>query len=189
MRKTIYKLFWIWELDREENWINEMAAHGYSLEHAGRFSFTFEETEPKKYRYKTVFLKGSSSCAENIKYFRFLEEMGIHVVSQLNYPGTCCVYLRSLYGDNPEGIELYSDIDSKITYLKTTAWYMVFVAVFTLFGAILNFSVALLPHNGNRIINLIMAGLVFAIFIGAVMAAVKSFVKISTLKREREIHE
>ena len=189
MRRTIYKLFWIWELDREENWINEMAAHGYSLEHAGRISFTFEETEPKKYRYKTVFLKGSSRSAENIKYFRFLEEMGIHVVSQLNYPGTCCVYLRSLYGDNPEGIELYSDIDSKITYLKTTAWYMVFVSALTLFGALLNFSVALQPYNGVRILNLITAGLVFAIFIGAVMAAVKSFVKISALKREREIHE
>ena len=79
MRRVIHKIFWIWQLEAEENWINEMASHGYSLEHAGRLTFEFDETEPGKYIYKEIFLKGWGESVENIKYFKFLEEMGIKV--------------------------------------------------------------------------------------------------------------
>ena len=43
MRRVIHKFFWIWQLEKEQAWINEMASHGYSLEHAGRFTFEFDE--------------------------------------------------------------------------------------------------------------------------------------------------
>ena len=84
-------------------------SHGYSLEHAGRLTFEFDETEPGKYIYKEIFLKGWGESVENIKYFRFLEEMGIKVVCYINYPGTCWVYTRALREDYPNGIELFSD--------------------------------------------------------------------------------
>ena len=57
MRRVFHKLYFVWELEKEQAWINEMAAHGYSLEHAGRLTFTFDETEPGKYTYKTLILK------------------------------------------------------------------------------------------------------------------------------------
>ena len=44
MRKKITKLFWIWQLEKEQAWVNEMASHGYALEHAGRLTFEFDET-------------------------------------------------------------------------------------------------------------------------------------------------
>ena len=50
MRRVIHKLFFIWQLEKEQAWINEMASHGYSLEHAGRLTFEFDETEPGKRR-------------------------------------------------------------------------------------------------------------------------------------------
>ena len=28
-RKTIRKWFWVWEFEKEENWLNEMAANGW----------------------------------------------------------------------------------------------------------------------------------------------------------------
>ena len=115
MRRVVHKLFFIWQLEKEQAWVNEMASHGYALEHAGRLRFEFDEPEPGKYIYKEIFLKGWGESAENIKYFRFLEEMGIKVVCYINYPGTCWVYTRALKKDYPDGIELYSDIDSKIT--------------------------------------------------------------------------
>lgn len=31
MRQTIHKLFWVWEFDKEEKWLNEMAARGFAL--------------------------------------------------------------------------------------------------------------------------------------------------------------
>ncbi|SCW65830.1 Protein of unknown function [Ruminococcaceae bacterium YRB3002] len=189
MRRVIHKLFWIWQLDKEEAWINEMASHGYSLEHAGRFSFEFDETEPDKYKYKTLFLKGSYNSEENVKYFRFLEEMRINVVSHIEYPGTCCVYTRGLSEDHPEGLEIYSDIDSKINCLKVSAGYMIFVSAFTLFAAVINILSALTPANMVWWLNLTCAVLVSVLCTASVIATVRIYMKIGKLRKEREIHE
>ena len=192
MRRVIHKFFWIWQLEKEQAWINEMASHGYSLEHAGRLTFEFDETEPDKYIYKEIFLKGWGESAENLKYFRFLEEMGIKVVCYINYPGTCWVYTRALKEEYPDGIELYSDIDSKINYQKVMAGYLIFVIAFTLFAALLNTSIvvsSLLRHNMLMTLNLICAILMLALCVASVIAAVKAFIKIGNLKKERKIHE
>ena len=189
MRRVVHKLFFIWQLEKEQAWVNEMASHGYSLEHAGRFRFEFDETEPDKYIYKEIFLKGWGESAENLKYFRFLEEMGIKVVCYINYPGTCWVYTRALKKDYPNGIELYSDIDSKITYQKVMAWYMVLVIAMTLAGGLLNLWMAF--FNGYRFlpVNFICAVLLLALCAAAVIAEIKNLVKLSRLKKERKLHE
>ena len=49
-RKTIWKLFFVWNYEKEERWLNEMAMSGWALVHAawpGRF--TFEACEPGEY--------------------------------------------------------------------------------------------------------------------------------------------
>ncbi len=189
MRKKITKLFWIWQLDKEEAWINEMASHGYSLEHAGRMTFEFDETEQGLYRYKTLFLKGSAGSSENIEYFRFLEEMGIKIISYINYPGTCCVYTRGLASDFPDGLEIYSDIDSRINYLKVTAGYLIFVAVFTLFAGVLNAFAVFLPQNGLALMNSVLVAAMLLLCIFASAETIKTYIKIGNLKKEREIHE
>ena len=192
MRRVIHKIFWIWQLEKEQAWINEMASHGYSLEHAGRLTFEFDETEPGKYIYKEIFLKGWGESAENIKYFRFLEEMGIKVVCYINYPGTCWVYTRALREDYPDGIELYSDIDSKINYQKVMAGYMIFVTVATLFASVLNLSIVLkylAEYNMLMPLNLICAVFISVLFVCSVIAVIKAFVNIGKLKKERKLHE
>ena len=192
MRRVIHKLFWIWQLEKEQAWVNEMASHGYSLEHAGRLTFEFEETEPDKYIYKELFLKGWGESAENIKYFKFLEEMGIKVVCYINYPGTCWVYTRALKEDYPNGIELYSDIDSKINYQKVMAGYMIFVIAATLLASVLNLSIVinyLAQYNMFMWLNFACAMLTFALFIGGTIAEIKALVNIGKLKKERKLHE
>ena len=192
MRRVIHKIFWIWQLEKEQAWINEMASHGYSLEHAGRLTFEFDETEPGKYIYKEIFLKGWGESVENIKYFRFLEEMGIKVVCYINYPGTCWVYTRALREDYPDGIELYSDIDSKINYQKVMAGYMIFVTVATLFASVLNLSIVLkylAEYNMLMPLNLICAVFISVLFVCSVIAVIKAFVNIGKLKKERKLHE
>ena len=192
MRRVIHKIFWIWQLEKEQAWINEMALHGYSLEHAGRLTFEFDETEPGKYIYKEIFLKGWGESVENIKYFRFLEEMGIKVVCYINYPGTCWVYTRALREDYPDGIELYSDIDSKINYQKVMAGYMIFVTVATLFASVLNLSIVLkylAEYNMLMPLNLICAVFISVLFVCSVIAVIKAFVNIGKLKKERKLHE
>ena len=189
MRRVIHKLFYIWELDKEECWINEMAAHGYGLTRAGRFSFEFDEVEPNKYIYKTLFLSGTGYSKKNTDFYRFLEEMGITMVNRINYPGTCCVYTRALKEDYPNGIELYSDIDSKINYDKVIMWYLFFCFFASITGAIPNIYMALEPTNGVRIFNFMTAGLMVAFAAIAIVSFFKRLINIRKLKKERKIHE
>ncbi len=192
MLRSFYKVFFIWQLEKEQAWINEMAQHGYSLKHAGRLRFDFEETEPDRYIYKSIFLKGSSGSDDNIKYFKFLEEMGINVVCYLNYPGTCWVYTRALKEDYPDGIELYSDIDSKINYQKVMAGYLVFLIIFTLLAGLLNLSVVIIAAKAQgrfMTLNIICTVICFSLCIASFIAAVKAYANIKKLKKERQLHE
>ena len=188
MRRVIHKIFWVWQLEKEQAWINEMASHGYSLEHAGRLTFEFEETEADLYTYKTLFLKGWADSEENRKYMKFLEEMGIKVVCFINYPGACWVYTRALKADYPDGIDLFSDIDSKINGMKAMSGYMIFVMAMTLFAALLNLWIAV-GRGFFLLINFICSIVMFVLFTLATIATVRIFVNMGKLKKERTIHE
>ncbi|MBO4579325.1 MAG: DUF2812 domain-containing protein [Clostridiales bacterium] len=189
MRKVVHKLFWIWQLEKEQNWINDMADHGYALVRAGRFSFEFDDSEPGQYIYKEIFLKGSSYSTKNIEYFKFLEEMGITEVCAINYPATCWVYLRALKEDYPGGIELYSDVESKITYERVMMWYMLFAAVICALGSALNLYMAFMPLNSVSWVNLFVGIGTCVLSVIAVVDFIKRVIRITRLKKERKIHE
>ena len=188
MRRVIHKIFWIWQLEKEQAWINEMASHGYALEHAGRLSFEFDETEPNLYIYKTLFLKGWGESMENIKYLKFLEEMGIKVVCYINYPGACWVYTRALKADYPDGIDIYSDIDSKLNNMKVMFGYMIFVMFLTLFAFLLHIWAGI-GRGFISPVNVICAIVMLVLFVLATIAEIKIIVKMGKLKKERKIHE
>lgn len=189
MRRVEHKLFWIWELDKELIWINNMADHGYALARAGRFTFEFDEDDPGKYIFKSLFLKGSSSNPGNIKFFRFLEEMGITQLCSINYPGTCLVYIRALKEDYPDGIDIYSDIESRITYERVLMWYLFGGGLFMLFASALNLSAGLGTRSYFSLINLTEGIILLVLFILMAVNFVKKAVLISRLKKERAIHE
>ena len=39
-RKTMTRWFWVWQFEKEEEWLNEMAASGWVLESVGSVSYT-----------------------------------------------------------------------------------------------------------------------------------------------------
>ena len=45
MKKVIYKLFFAWNFEKEEQWLNEMASKGLVLTYAGLGKYEFEECE------------------------------------------------------------------------------------------------------------------------------------------------
>ena len=45
-RKTIRKWFWVWEFEKEEDWLNEMAMNGWVLENVGWCTYHFVRCEP-----------------------------------------------------------------------------------------------------------------------------------------------
>ena len=110
--KIIRKWFWVWEFEKEEKWLNEMAAKGLTLTSMHFTKYIFEETDPGEYQVRIELLDNKPTHPESEKYIRFLEETGAEqVASWLNW-----VYFRKKTADGP--FELFSDNTSRIKMLN-----------------------------------------------------------------------
>ena len=112
MRKTIRKWFWVWDFDKEEQWLNEMAAKGLALVGVGFCRYDFEDCMPGEYQVRLELLENQLGHAESQQYIRFLEETGVEQVG--NY--FRWVYFRKKTTDG--AFDLYSDLESRIKHLK-----------------------------------------------------------------------
>ena len=112
MRKNIRKWFWVWEFDKEEQWLNEMAAKGLALVSVGFAKYEFEECIPGEYQVRLELLENQPAHAESQKYIGFIEETGAEQVGQF----LRWVYFRKKTAAGP--FDLYSDLESRIKHLK-----------------------------------------------------------------------
>ena len=103
-RKTIHKRFWVWDFEKEERWLNEMALDGWALENAGFCRYTFVRCEPGEYIIRIQMNKDAD-------YRSFVEGLGAE------YVGGCVNwdYFRRKSELGP--FDLFSDIDSRIKHL------------------------------------------------------------------------
>ena len=103
-RKTIHKRFWVWDFEKEERWLNEMALDGWALENAGFCRYTFVRCEPGEYIIRIQMNKDAD-------YRSFVEGLGAE------YVGRCVnwAYFRRKAELGP--FDLFSDIDSRIKHL------------------------------------------------------------------------
>lgn len=189
MRTSFYKVFWIWQNQKEEAWINEMAEHGFGLISCGRIRFDFEDIEPGKYKYKVMFLQGTAGSEKVRDFLRFMEDMGVVNVGHVNFLGNSVIYLR--YENTGEELDVYSDLDSKIEYERIMYNYLILVGILNLFASILNLGVFItsalsgIPIFGNLIIGSLCLGLTIAVAINLI----KKHKKIKKYKEERLIRE
>jgi hypothetical protein len=132
MRIIKHKWFFLWEFEEEEKWLNEMSAKGLQLVGVGYCKYIFEEATPGEYNYQLELLKQSPASSESIKYIRFMEEMGVeHIGNMLRW-----AYFRRKATEGE--FEIYSDLESKISYLKRIVGFMFIFVPFLLWAAIVN---------------------------------------------------
>ncbi|ADY56378.1 hypothetical protein Sgly_2086 [Syntrophobotulus glycolicus DSM 8271] len=112
MRRTISKCFWAWDFEKEEIWLNEMAAKGLVLVAIGFCRYTFEECLPGEYNVRLELLNNVPTNAESQQYIKFLEESGAEYLGSVMR----WVYFRRKT-DNGE-FNLYSDNASRIKLLN-----------------------------------------------------------------------
>lgn len=112
MRRTIFKIYPAWDFEREEKWLNEMAAKGLSLVAVGLFNYTFEETPPGQYKVRIELLEKWPTTPESEHYIRFLEETGIEYLGAF----TRWAYFRRKSEDGD--FDLFSDNASKLKQIK-----------------------------------------------------------------------
>ena len=105
-RKTVYKWFWVWDFEKEERWLNEMALDGWALVGVGWCRYTFERCAPGAY---TIRLE---MRAPDEAYIAFMQEAGAEYLGRVFQ----WIYFRRRAEDG--AFDLFSDIDSRIAHLE-----------------------------------------------------------------------
>ncbi|MDE7124799.1 MAG: DUF2812 domain-containing protein, partial [Eubacterium sp.] len=135
MKKVIHKAFFIWNFDKEERWLNEMAAKGLALTSVGFCRYEFEDCAPGEYKICLQFLENSFKSIDNTKYIEFLEETGAEHISTFNR----WAYFRKK--TNGEDFQLFSDTSSRIKYLTRIIRFTMLLFILNLYWGCYNMSV------------------------------------------------
>ena len=153
MRQTIRKWFWVWDFDKEEKWLNEMAAKGLSLVSVGFCKYEFEDSLPGEYKICLQLLDKMPRHPESKKYIDFLETTGAEQVGSF----TRWVYFRKKATEGD--FELFSDNDSRLKYLSSVISFVSLITVGNWIAGINNVFIATTfpsPINYVGILNLLI---------------------------------
>ena len=179
MRKIIHKWFWLWDFDKEEKWLNEMAAKGFVLVSVGYARYDFEDCAPGEYNIRLEMLKNTINHPESQNYIRFLEETGVeHVGSIFRW-----IYFRKKADTAP--FDLFSDIDSRINHLNRVLFIPAILGLANLFNAI---NMTHLYFNRNYPTP-VPAILIWVVTILMAYGFICLFAKKQRLKKERILRE
>ena len=165
-RKTIYKWFWVWEFEKEERWLNEMALSGWALADVGFCKYVFERCEPGEYVIRLE-MHGADS-----DYISFMEELGAQLVGRYMQ----WLYFRREAAKGP--FDIFSDIDSRIGHLEKIARVLKIIGLCNLLIGALN----IFSYSRMGIVNLLCATLLMY-SLGRIHG------KKEALEKERLLHE
>lgn len=180
MRKVIRKLFWAWEPEKEEKWLNEMAAKGLALVGVGLCRFEFETCLPGEYQVRLEMLEHLPRHPESQQYIGFLEETGAEHV------GSCkrWVYFRKKRADGP--FDLFSDNASRIRHLRRILALVAVLPLPLLFTAGPNLYLFFAEDSWP---NLVVGLSNLAIIAVAIFGACRLQRKIKGMKKEQAVFE
>lgn len=128
MKKRVFKLFFAWQDDQENKWLEKMAEEGWKLLKYNFFVYTFEKMEPKKYIYRTDFKSNQKSDLQ--EYLTLFEDAGWEHVTE--YAGWH--YFRTEPG-KAKTLDIYSDKGSKIEMFKRLLLFILMPLIGVLFIA------------------------------------------------------
>ena len=123
------KWFWVWQDDKEEAWLSEMAAEGYHLEEIGfPGKYTFNAGEPANYVYRMDYQ--TSSGKERDSYLQLFEDSGWEHVGDMNG----WIYFRIL-AEKGETPDIFSDKESKVKkYHRVMTYLIIFLPILFVIG-------------------------------------------------------
>lgn len=157
MRKVVHKSFWVWQFDKEEKWLNEMAAKGLCLISVGFCRYEFEECLPGECKIRLELLENDPRSIESEQYISFLEETGAeHVGSYMRW-----AYFRKKTIDGQ--FELFSDNSSRIKHLTRIISFLGVICGLNLFLGCYNLFVFFYWQMGIHLIGII--NMVLSLFV------------------------
>lgn len=182
MKTVIRKLFVNFE--KEEKWLNEMAAKGLNLVKYSFGKYTFEEGTPGEYIYRLQLLDKMPSDPESKDYIEFMEDAGIECVETYMR----WAYFRKKLKDG--AFNLYSDNDSKIKYYKKVTAFIGILGLINLVAAIVNVLIGLGAGQKNGIyFNIYVSIFNWSIVIILVPMFISYINKIRKLIKEKQLYQ
>lgn len=179
MRKTVRKWFWVWDFDKEEQWLNEMAARGLCLASVGWCRYEFVDCVPGEYSIRLELLKEKTVHPESVKYIEFLEDTGAeHVGSYMRW-----IYMRKKKADGE--FQLFSDNETRIRHLTRIINFASILTGVNLCSGFYNLFLFLLWGNWVSLLGFINLAL-SVIFICGI---IKLWRKRQHLKEEQRVFE
>lgn len=180
MRKVIHRVFWIWDFEKEEHWLNEMAAKGLCLISAGFCRYEFVETLPGEYGVRMQLLEHFCSHPESERYIAFLEETGAEHVG-------CCkkwAYFRkkAALGD----FELLSDRPSRLRQLRRIERMLIWLGILAVFIGMMNLAIYLQHRSAG---NLLVGLLDLLLGVGCLIGYMRLHRKRKKLQQEQQLFE
>lgn len=117
-----FKLFWLWQDEKEEAWLREMALDGLHLSAVAPMVYTFEHGEPRDDVYRLDYMANRSDYGE---YRQLFDDAGWEFVGVMTH----WHYFRKPAGaQGPH--ELYTDPESKVErYRRVLAFMIIFLPI------------------------------------------------------------
>lgn len=180
MRKTIRKWFWAWDFDKEERWLNEMAAKGLVLNGIGYCKYTFDECAPGEYNVRVELLDNVPTHAESQQYIKFIEDTGAEYLGSIMR----WVYFRKRT-DTGE-FNLYSDNASRIRHLNRVITLITPLGFVNICTGFANFSIYF--GSGTRF-NIYTGALCFGVGLLMLYGALRVYLKKRGLQKLQNLFE
>jgi hypothetical protein len=111
-RQIIKKWFWVWDFDKEEKWLNEMAQSGWVLDKVGFCKYEFVRCEAGEYSVRLEMLEDAATAEKSQDYITFVEDLGAEYIGSV----IKWVYFRKKTADGE--FDLFSDNESRIKHLN-----------------------------------------------------------------------
>ena len=182
MIKTIRKVFFVWDFEKEEIWLNEMSASGLQLCGVGFCTYHFEEGAASEYAYRLEMLDYWPTHAKSVQYIRFVEETGAEYIGSVNR----WVYFRKRTQGDP--FEIYSDMDSRISHLNRMLWLVGIFAAANLFNT-LNMLRMWIQSGMLFYPLMIIANITFVISAFLGYGFIRIYIKARKLRKEKVLRE
>ncbi len=131
-RQIIKKWFWVWDFDKEEAWLNDMAQSGWVLDKVGYAKYEFVQCEPGEYTVRLEMLEDAPTAEKSQNYISFVEDLGADYIGSVMK----WVYFRKKTADGE--FKLFSDLSSQMKHLDGIVKMMAAIALANLLIGVSN---------------------------------------------------
>lgn len=174
-KKVVWKLFWAWQSEAEEVWLNEMSAQGWQLSRVGFCRYVFVPGQPGEFCYRLELMTGHPASQGAGDYLSFLKETGVDCVEVI----LGWAYLRS----RDKGFKLYSDLNSRLAYYRRRQRHLLTLLPIELGVGLCNLAIGLGGLGQGHAFNGVNLG------VGLLLLAIGAFLGRAAQGQQRLIRE